>query len=84
MNDAEIVVGEDDRHLDFRASFLVSPAGAPAGGAQLTASTVVHCHNLLGRTYLFISAPFHRLVVKASLRRAAELGWPQAAAGRQP
>lgn len=79
VNETEIVVGENDRHLDFRASFLVAPAIAPASGAQLTASTVVHCHNLLGRTYIFMIAPFHRLIVKASLRRAAALGWPQAA-----
>lgn len=75
-NDTEIVVGEDDRHLDFRVSVLCS--GVPAEtSSQLTVSTVVHCHNLLGRTYLFAIAPFHRMVVKASLRRAAGIGWPQ-------
>jgi len=45
-----------------------------------TVSTVVHCHNLLGRTYLRVIAPFHRLVVKASLDRAARVGWPSALA----
>ena len=74
----EIVVGEDDIHLDFRVSVLCSGAPAPDGSRQLTVSTVVHCHNLLGRTYLFVIAPFHRMVVKASLRRAARLGWPRA------
>lgn len=67
----EIVVGEDDRHLDFRLSILCA-------GDQLTVTTVVHCHNLLGRAYIFVIAPFHRMVVKASLRRAAMLGWPRA------
>ena len=71
-SDTEIVLGEDDRHLDFRVSVL-------RGAHEVTVTTVVHCHNLLGRTYLFVIAPFHRLVVKASLRRAAKLGWPQAA-----
>ncbi|MCC2971373.1 DUF2867 domain-containing protein [Massilia sp. IC2-476] len=65
----EIVLGEDDRHLDFRVSIL-------CGAQDLTVTTVVHCHNLLGRTYLFVIAPFHRMVVKASLRRAARIGWP--------
>lgn len=74
-SEAEIVVGEDDRHLDFRVSVLVSGAPAP----RLTVSTVVHCHKLLGRTYLFVIAPFHRAVVKASLHRAAQIGWPRAA-----
>jgi hypothetical protein len=74
-NETEIVVGEEDRHLDFRVSVLCSrESGAEI---QLTVSTVVHCHNLLGRAYLFIIAPFHRMVVKASLRRAAHIGWPR-------
>lgn len=72
-SEREIVVGEDDRHLDFRVSVLCS-------GPRLTLSTVVHCHNLLGRSYLFVIAPFHRMVVKASLRRAARIGWPRTAA----
>lgn len=69
-NETEIVVGEDDKHLDFRVSLLCVDA-------QLTFSTVVHCHNRLGRIYLLLIAPFHRLVVKASLRRAARVGWPR-------
>jgi hypothetical protein len=72
----EIVVGEDDKHLDFRVSFLCSGGSAPESGRQLTVTTVVHCHNLPGRAYILAIAPFHRLVVKASLRRAAHLGWP--------
>jgi hypothetical protein len=76
-NETEIVVGEDDRHLDFRVSVLCSGGRAPDTMPQLTISTVVHCHNLLGRAYLLVIAPFHRMVVKASLRRAAQIGWPQ-------
>lgn len=76
----EIVVGEDDKHLDFRVSVLCSGEPASTSGGQLTLSTVVHCHNLLGHAYLFVIAPFHRMVVKASLRRAAQVGWPEARA----
>ena len=76
----EIVLGEDDKHLDFRVSVLHTPDLSPTRGGQLTVSTVVHCHNLLGRAYLSVIAPFHRQVVKASLRRAAHIGWPKAAA----
>jgi hypothetical protein len=75
-SDTEIVLGEDDKHLDFRLSVLCSPGPMPEGGRQLVVSTVVHCHNLLGRTYIRVIAPFHRMVVKASLRRAAHIGWP--------
>ena len=76
VNEAEIIVGEDDKHLDFRVSVFCAPAAGPEADRQLIVSTVVHCHNLLGRTYIFLIAPFHRRVVRASLRRAARLGWP--------
>lgn len=73
----EILLGEDDKHLDFRVSVLHRPRGAAApGGRQLVVSTVVHCHNRLGRAYIALIAPFHRQVVRACLRRAARIGWP--------
>jgi hypothetical protein len=74
----EVVLGEDDAHLDFRVS--VSRSGAVSDGQlnQLTAVTVVHCHNLLGRTYIRVIAPIHRLVVRSALERAARAGWPRA------
>lgn len=77
-SESEIILGEDDKHLDFRLSVLRSPDLSPTLGGQLTVSTVVHCHNLLGRAYILVIAPLHRLVVKASLRRAAHVGWPKA------
>jgi len=77
-SETEIVLGEDDKHLDFRLSVLRTPDLSPTLGGQLTVSTVVHCHNLLGRAYIWFIAPFHRQVVKASLRRAAHVGWPKA------
>lgn len=66
----EIVLGEDDTHLDFRLSLLVRPP-------QLIVSTVVQCHNRLGRAYIRMIAPFHRAVVKAMLRQAAGGDWPR-------
>lgn len=77
-SETEIVLGEDDKHLDFRVSLLCTTRSGPQLGRTLTVSTVVHCHNLLGRAYILVIAPFHRLVVKASLRRAAHIGWPKA------
>ena len=75
----EVVLGEDDRHLDFRLSVLCSNRRSPQGERLLTLSTVVRCHNRLGRLYILVIAPFHRLVVRSSLRRAARIGWPTAA-----
>lgn len=74
----EVVLGEDDKHLDFRLSILCSGQSSPGAKRQLILSTVVHCHNRLGRLYIFLIAPFHRLVVQSSLRSAAQVGWPLA------
>jgi hypothetical protein len=73
-SDRELILGEDDRHLDFRLSVLlrVRPDGS---GDELVATTVVHCHNALGRVYLALIAPFHRLVVIGNLSRASNKGW---------
>ncbi len=77
----EVLMGEDDRHLDFRVSVLrqIEGGGAAQSGASeasLTVSTVVSCHNRLGRIYILCIAPFHRLVVRSYLQRAARAGWP--------
>lgn len=72
----EIVLGEDDRHLDFRLSVLRQAAPSADQQPRLILSTVVHCHNRFGRAYIMLIAPFHRLVVQSSLRRAARAGWP--------
>ena len=66
----EAILGEDDKHLDFRVSVL-------RRSGDIVVTTVVHCHNLLGRLYLALITPFHRLVVKSMLRRAARRGWPR-------
>lgn len=78
---AEIILGEDDKHLDFRLSVMhrIDPALSASGepGAYLVVATVVKCHNFLGRLYIGVIAPFHRLIVMATLRGAARAGWPQ-------
>ena len=73
-SDRELILGEDDRHLDFRLSLLlrVRPDGS---GDELVATTVVRCHNALGRVYLALIARFHRLVVISNLSRASNKGW---------
>ena len=64
----EIVLGADDRHLDFRLSLL--RRNSPTG-TQLIATTVVHSHNAFGLTYLNVIRPFHHLVVRTSLAHFA-------------
>jgi hypothetical protein len=75
----EIILGENDSHLDFRLSVLQQTRNTRDGRSRfLVLSTVVHCHNGLGRFYILAIAPFHRLVVRSALRRAARVGWPTA------
>jgi hypothetical protein len=66
---AELVMGGDDRHLDFRVGVQQRPG--VRGGRELVVATVVHCHNPLGRMYLAAIAPFHRTILRANLERAA-------------
>ncbi|MCA6107659.1 DUF2867 domain-containing protein [Bradyrhizobium cenepequi] len=61
-----LVAGFNDSHLDFR---VVVDVVARASGQEVTTTTLVRTHNWLGRTYLAIILPFHRLVVAAMLRQ---------------
>ena len=63
-----LVAGFDDNHLDFRVVVDVDACGE---GQQVTATTLVRTNNWLGRTYLTLILPFHRLVVRALLRQIA-------------
>jgi Protein of unknown function (DUF2867) len=62
---SEVVLGLDDRHLDFRILIEVKELGT--GKQEVTASTAVKTHNLIGRVYLAIVKPFHRIIVPAML-----------------
>ena len=63
----EILLGEDDRHLDFRVSVLCQSDGA---ADWVIVSTVVRFNNWLGRAYFLPVRPLHRLIVPAMLRSA--------------
>jgi hypothetical protein len=65
----ELVLGEDDRHLDFRLSLLRRRG---PDGVMLIATTAVRAHNRLGRAYIRAIRPFHVLVVRATLARTAQ------------
>ena len=63
-----LIAGFNDSHLDFR---VVVDVTAPGDVRQVTATTLVLTHNWLGRSYLAIIMPFHRLIVPALLRQVA-------------
>ena len=61
-----LVAGFDDKHLDFRVVVDVADSGP---NRNVTATTLVLTHNLLGRIYLATIMPFHKIVVRAMLRQ---------------
>jgi hypothetical protein len=64
-----LVAGFNDYHLDFR---LVVDVATAAEGRQIISTTLVRTHNFLGRAYLALIMPFHKLVVRGMMRQIAE------------
>ena len=62
VSDDEVIIGENDKHLDFRISVYRTDTG-------YYLATWVHTHNWLGRTYLKIIMPFHRLITQNCIKR---------------
>ena len=65
----EIILGEDDQHLDFRVSLLYDQFQDETGVNSLTISTTVKYHNWLGVLYFLPVRPFHRLIVPVMLKK---------------
>lgn len=62
----EILLGEDDRHQDFRLSLYRESGPEP----RLYASTCCKRHNVFGYAYLALVLPFHRKIAKSVLDTA--------------
>lgn len=60
-----VVLGLDDRHLDFRV--VVDVVNGEGERQTVSATTYVKTHNALGRFYLAVVKPFHRIIVPAML-----------------
>jgi len=77
--DERVVLGFDDRHLDFR--IVIDVLADRPTGQTLSVMTLVHRNNLLGRLYLAAVMPFHKLIVRTMLsgigRRARKLNSPR-------
>lgn len=63
----ELVLGFDDRHLDFR--ILIETQPHAEGKTRVRLATLIRRHNLLGRLYLAVIIPFHKLIVVALMNR---------------
>lgn len=64
-NENSILLGLDDKHLDFRILIEISQKKGSQYSAQAT--TWVKTHNSLGRAYLFTIKPFHKIIVPLAL-----------------
>jgi len=58
----EILIGLDDKHLNFLISLMRYNGG-------ITLATWVHTHNWFGRIYLWMIMPFHKLIVRNAVAR---------------
>ena len=67
LSENEVVVGRDNKHMDFRLSVLKVP---DSDGTSVVVSTICSVHNLFGKLYLFFVVPFHRYGVRKLMARA--------------
>lgn len=67
-NDEEIILSKDDRHLCFWVGIYCAKAEYERQDVSVT--TVVKFHNLLGRFYFIGIWFFHKLLVSSLLKRA--------------
>ncbi|MBB6488315.1 DUF2867 domain-containing protein [Rhizobium lusitanum] len=65
QSDDQVVLGFDDRHLDFRVVIDVRDDGR--GRRLVDTTTLVKRKILLGRIYIALITPFHRLIVARML-----------------
>lgn len=65
--DREMLLGEDDKHLDVRVSLSLEQSGP--GEKRITVTTAVKLNNRLGRCYFFVIKPFHCTIVPAMMKQ---------------
>ncbi|WP_068083106.1 DUF2867 domain-containing protein [Polycladidibacter stylochi] len=63
-NEQEILLGFDDKHLNFRISIFKDQG-------RMYMATWVHCHNALGRVYLNCVMPVHKVLSRQAVGRMA-------------
>ncbi len=61
-----VVLGFDDKHLDFRIAIDVQHRDS---GTEIRATTLVRPHHWGGRVYLGLVMPFHKRIVPSMLNR---------------
>jgi hypothetical protein len=65
-NDKEIVMAEEDKHLNFRTSVLIRRKGS---SEFVNLTTIVKYNNIWGRIYFMPVKPFHQIIIKSLMKR---------------
>ena len=64
----EVILGEDDKHLNFRVSLFLDRSNDISEQKTLTITTTVKFNNIFGRLYFLPVRAFHKLIVPAMLK----------------
>jgi hypothetical protein len=65
----EIILGEDDKHLNFRISIFLGKNESSPVKKTVVVTTVVTYNNWMGPVYFFFVKPFHKCIVPAMLKK---------------
>jgi len=65
-NENEIVMAEDDKHLNFRTSVMIERIDEIT---LVYSTTFVKFNNAFGRLYFLPVKPFHKILIKSLLKR---------------
>jgi hypothetical protein len=63
IHEKEILLGEDDSHLDFRVSIKIEP------NQSVEVKTIVQFNSLFGKVYFNLIKPFHIIIVRSMLKK---------------
>jgi hypothetical protein len=67
-SDTEFILGEDDKHLNFRVSVMLMPLDTSSHHYQVIITTAVKFNNVGGRAYFIPVKPIHRLIVAGTIK----------------
>lgn len=65
-NENEIVMAENDKHLNFRTAVFIERNNT---NTDIYLSTMVKFNNIWGKLYFMPVKPFHKLIIKSLLRK---------------
>ena len=67
--DSEIILGEDDKHLNFRVSLFLNTPNTNQAAKGVTVTTIVVFNSWFGRLYFLPVKSFHKFIVRTSLKK---------------